>query len=149
MSSVAMANTVVPTPHDVVRCYVNGNPNDALIFAYDANGEMPANAPSRPGFCKLVNDAHGNPYGSYFCWVASTQAAMTTDGQLAIEFADNMGDGEYLYTQINIPALSGVEFAGTERLLNRPAKDLRVPIAPRDARKMDCRAEALIFQDIR
>jgi hypothetical protein len=144
-SSAAFANEAVPTPHNVIRCVINGDIHKTLIFAYDQQGKT--SQQDRPGFCLLDVDYQGNPFGSYFCWVAETQTSPTTEGQLAVQFVQHLGDGAKLYTQINIPARPQAVFAGTMRYLFRSAKDLRVPIPPRDAMKLDCRAEKLMFNN--
>jgi len=62
--SAGWAADAIPTPHAVIKCAINGDAKNALIFAYDQKGAMGEGLASRPGYCKLTADANGDPFGS-------------------------------------------------------------------------------------
>lgn len=134
--------------HDVFVCQGSDTSvgKGIFMFAHDPKGTI-TNA-TKEGYCPIATDSNGLPFGKYWCWVGDTVEAKTTDGQIAILFNDNLGDGAHLYHQLNLPKdlLTKKAGSGKLRLLSRSPKDLTTPITSGDSvETIDCKLQSLTF----
>ncbi len=136
--------------HDVFVCK-RSNTNVAsgvYMFAHDDKGEITNG--TKAGYCQLTVDAKGEAFGQYSCWVADTVEGKTSDGQLALLFRQSLGDGAFLYTQLNLPKdlLDKKGGSGKLRDVSRAPKDLSTPIGTGSGvETLDCSEQKVKFEE--
>ncbi len=143
LSEIAQASK-----HNVFVCKTGNRSiaNGYYLFAYDEKGAITKG--NRAGYCEITISADGKPFGEYWCWVADTETAKTEEGQLAILFKKSLGDGAYLYTQLNLPAtlLEDKRGEGRYRTLSRHPKDLEKSLSQKED-VISCEEESVEFTE--
>ncbi len=145
---IISTSNVFAGTHRAYTC-ISDQPGVDIIFTYSTAGKTSGS--DTPGYCKIDSFTAANsrpePYEHFFCWVMDTQTDITDKGDRALLFKDFLGDGAYLYYQLNIPmdSMERDSFNGKIRLLSRAPKNLQKSLSEKNAANITCTASDMEF----